>query len=202
MVDVEGSALAETTGPSHEEPDSSPEETGQDSHYQVSSTPAFVVAPLDIQVPEMWSSDEEDLDNIALDAFIVKRRVVSTPETSTKRPTTWLQAKVAYDSALQKSRKSSCSSGGVEEETTEEPSSLVRGSQKKKDSAFIDNVTTPSSKLKDVVSEFSVSDEDVLVKSKGKAKSSGVKSRKRKSETVKEPGSVKKLRSETSSASE
>ena len=89
----------------------------------------------------------------------------------------------------------------IKEETTEEPSSQMRRSQKKKESASIKNVTTPSSKLKNVVSELSVSYEDVLVKSKGKAKSSGVKSSKRMSETIKEPGSVKKMRSETSSSS-
>ncbi|XP_019251118.1 PREDICTED: uncharacterized protein LOC109230036 [Nicotiana attenuata] len=219
MVAVEGSTLEETIGPSREEPDPSSEETGQGSHSQASSAPAFVVDPLNIQVPEMSSSDEEDQDNIPLDAFIAKRRVVSYPESSTKRSTTRLQAKVAYDSSLQNSRKTSkkkkrrlvkdnvivCDKvvpvERVEEEITEEPSSLVRRSHKKKQSASVDNVTTPNSKLKDVVSEPSISDEDVLVKSKGKAKSNGMKSGKRKLEPVKEPVSTKKMRSETSSAS-
>ncbi|XP_019258693.1 PREDICTED: putative uncharacterized protein DDB_G0290521 [Nicotiana attenuata] len=77
-------ALVYATGESHEEPDPSPEDPGQGSHSQNSSVPAFAVVPLEIQVPETRSSDEDDLGDVALDAFISKRRVVSTPEPKTK----------------------------------------------------------------------------------------------------------------------
>ncbi|XP_070004842.1 uncharacterized protein [Nicotiana sylvestris] len=87
-------------------------------------------------------------------------------------------------------------------EVEEESGSLVRRSQKKKQPVSVERVSTPSSKLKDVVSEPSNSDEDMLVKSKGKEKSNGGKSGKRKTETVQEPGSMKRLRSEGSSVSE
>ncbi|XP_019264755.1 PREDICTED: polymerase I and transcript release factor-like [Nicotiana attenuata] len=194
IITVEGDALADTTGPSHEEPDPSPEDLGQGSHSQDSSAPAFAVVSLKIQVPEMRSSDEEDLDNVALDAFIVKRRVVSTPESETKRPTTRLQAKVAYDFALQKSKKSSKKKRRklvknsvpvsdeaipvveVDEETPDEPGSLVRRSSKKKKPVSTEKGSTSRSKMKEVVSEFSMSDEDVLVKFKEEGKVSGEKS--------------------------
>ncbi|XP_070013473.1 uncharacterized protein [Nicotiana sylvestris] len=84
IVTVEGAAPADTTGPSHVEPNPSPEDPGQGSHSQDSSAPAFAVVPLEIQAPDMRSSDEEDLDNLALKAFIVKQRVVSTLASSTK----------------------------------------------------------------------------------------------------------------------
>ncbi|XP_070013871.1 uncharacterized protein [Nicotiana sylvestris] len=168
----------------------------------------------------MRSSDEEDLDNVALDAFISKRRVVSTPESETKRPTTRLQVKVAYDSALQKSKKSSKKKRRklvkdgvpvsdeaipvveVEEETLDEPGSLVRRSSKKMKPASVEKGSTSRSKMKEVVSEFSMSDEDVLVKSKGKGKISREKSGKRKSETSEKLGYVKRMRSEVSLGSE
>lgn len=168
----------------------------------------------------MRSNKKEDLDNLALYAFIVKRRVVSTPESSTKRPTTRLQAKMAYVSALQKSRKDRKKQRRklvkygvpvsdkvilvveVEEETPDEPGSLVRRSQKKKQPTSVEKVSTSGSKLKDVVSEFSISDEDMLVKTKGNEKSSGGESNKWKFEIVQEPGYVKRMRSEVSLGSE
>ncbi|XP_019224858.1 PREDICTED: uncharacterized protein LOC109206489 [Nicotiana attenuata] len=199
IVTVEGDALADTTGPSHEEPDPSPEDPGQGSHSQDSSVPAFTTVPLEIQVPEMRSSDEEDLDNVALDA---------------------LQAKVAYDSALQNSKKSSKKKRRklvkdsvpvrdeaipvveVDEETLDEPGSLVRRSLKKKKHVSTEKGSTSRSKMKEEVSEFSMSDEDVLVKSKEKGKVSGEKSGKRKSKIFDEPGSMKRMRSEVSLGSE
>nr|XP_016439588.1 PREDICTED: uncharacterized protein LOC107765452 [Nicotiana tabacum] len=194
-------AVADTTKASHAEPDPSPEDPGQGSHSQDSGVPAFDVVPLEIQAPEMRSSDEEDLDNVALDAFISSGG---------------LQVKVAYDSALQRSKKSSKKKRRklvkdgvpvsaeaihvveVEEETPDEPGSLVIQSSKKTKPTSIEKGSTSRSKMKEVVSEFSMSDEDVLVKSKGKGKVSGEKSEKRKSEFFEEPGSVKKMRSEVS----
>ena len=73
----------------------------------------------------------------------------------------------------------------VDEETPDEPGSLVRWSQKKKQPASVEKVSHSSSKLKDAVSEFSMSDEDVLVKSKGKGKFSGEKTSNQKSEILK-----------------
>ncbi|XP_019244442.1 PREDICTED: uncharacterized protein LOC109224310 [Nicotiana attenuata] len=162
IVTVEGDALADTTGPSHEELDPSPEDPSQGSHSQDNFVPTFAAMPLEIQEPEMR-----------------------------------LQAKVAYDSALQKSKKSSKKRRRklvkdsvpvsdeavpvveVEEETPDEPGSLVRRSPKKKKPASIEKRSTSKSKLKEVVSEFSMSDEDVLVKSKRKGKFSGEKFGKR-----------------------
>nr|XP_016465952.1 PREDICTED: uncharacterized protein LOC107788757 [Nicotiana tabacum] len=196
IVAVGGDAVADTTRESHEEPDPSPED------------PA----------PEMRSSDEEDLDNMGLNAFISKRRVVSTPEFEIKLPTTRLQVKVTYYSTLQKSKKSSQKKKrklvkdavpvsdeaipivDVEEETLDEPGSLVRWSSKKIKPTSLEKGPTSKSKIKEGVSEFSMTDEDVLIKSKGKGKVSGEKSGKRKSEPFEEPVSVKKMRSKVTLA--
>ncbi|XP_070004608.1 uncharacterized protein [Nicotiana sylvestris] len=137
-----------------------------------------------------------------------------------------LQAKEAYEFALQKSKRSNkkkkkrlvkngevvCDKDipvvEVDEKATEEPSSLVKGSHKKKQSTSEEGVAMPSSrsvksvgKLKEVVSDQSLSDEDMLDKSSGKGKSS-VKSGKRKVETVREPDSAHRVKCESLPAKE
>ncbi|XP_070013875.1 uncharacterized protein [Nicotiana sylvestris] len=101
------------------------------------------------RAPEMRSSDEEDLDNLDLDT---------------------LQAKVAYDSALQTSKKGSKKQRmklvkdgvpvsdkvipvvEVEEEKPNEPGSLVRQSQKKKQHASVEKEPDSVKRIRSEVS--------------------------------------------------
>ncbi|XP_019266053.1 PREDICTED: uncharacterized protein LOC109243567 [Nicotiana attenuata] len=185
--------------------------SSQVSFYPYSS-PHFDAEPLEVVAPVMRSSDEENEDDVALSALIAARRLVATLEPPPKRPTKRLQKKEALESALKKSKRSNmkkkkrlvkdgeivCDKNipvvEVDEEAPEEPSSLIKRSQKKKhstESTSKEVVGIPSEKsvkdsgkLKEVVVEESVSDEDMQLKSIGKVMSSG-KSTKSKLENVK-----------------
>lgn len=77
-------AQKDTTRVPHNGPNPSPMDPGQESSTQVSvdppPSPHFYAEPLNMEVPEMKSSSEEDLDDMVISSFIRVRKPVATPE--------------------------------------------------------------------------------------------------------------------------